>query len=279
MNKIFLYTFFAAITLVSLASCKKNNLVIGKEITPPAFAKIGTWTASDSTGIYIVKSTNEPFKIPIGVTNVSDKDRTINLSYSSTTAVAGVNYTAPASLVIKAGEALDSLEIAGLFEGFNNDVTRVDKLLITITGGDIPANSVKYNYVLTMKMYWETDLNAFAGDYIIQDYYNGAPEGGPYEVILTPVSLNGPQSVVSIKGLWGVDEPLVNVILNWSDRKTGTTSIVKANWFTDPDYGQSTINPNKTGTFSVVDNKMTIGWEATVDAGSFGKYVSVLIKK
>ena len=187
MNKILSYAFFGAIALIAFASCKKNNLVVGKDITSPAFVKIGTWTAADSVGTYVVRSNNAPYKIPIGITNVSDKDRTINFTYSSPTAVEGVNYTAPKSLVIKAGEALDTLEVTGLFAGFNNDVTVSHKLKVSISGGDIPVNPSKFNYDITMKMYWDADVDAFSGTYIIQDFYGGEPDGDPYEVTLTPV--------------------------------------------------------------------------------------------
>jgi hypothetical protein len=278
MNKLFYYTLFAALGVISLASCKKNNLVVDKDVTPPAFVKFGTWNNSDSTATYTIKSTNASFKIPVGITNVSDKDRTINFTYSSPTAVQGQQYTAPSSLVIKAGQALDSLEIKGIFDGFNS-ITRVDKLTITISGGDVPVNQTKSHFVLSLKKYWEADLNAFSGVYIIQDYDAGVPDGDPYEVTLTPVSLNGPSSVVAISGLWGFDAPPVNVTLNWDNLETGKTTIPKANWFKHATYGQATINPNGTGTFSATDQTMKIGYEATVSAGSFGKYTSTLKKK
>ncbi len=278
MNKILSYAFFGALAIITLSSCEKNNLVIGKDITPPAFVKLGTWTAADSTGLYVVRSNNAPYKIPIGITNVSNQDRTINFTYSSPTAVEGVNYTAPKSLVIKAGEALDTLEVTGLFAGFNNDVTKVLNLKVTISGGDVPVSPKKFNYDLTMKMYWDADVNAYSGTYIIQDYDGGEPDGGPYEVELTPVSGNGPQTIVNIKGLWGSDVP-VKVVLDWDDRTKGSTTIPKAPFYIDDDYGRITINPNGKGKFVVADNKMTIGYENTVSAGSFGKYTSELIKK
>ena len=278
MNKILSYILFGALAIVALTSCKKNNLVIGKDITPPAFVKIASWTAADTSGLYVVRSTNAPFKIPIGITNVSSQDRTINFTYSSPTAVEGVNFTAPKSLVIKAGEALDTLEVTGLFAGFNNDVTLSHNLKVTISGGDVPVNPKKFNYNLTMKMYWDADVNAFSGTYIIQDFDGGEPDGDPYEVQVTPVSGNGPQTIVNIKGLWGRSE-LVKVVLDWTDRTKGTTTVPKALFYNHPSYGALTINPNGKGKFLVADNTMTIGYENTVSAGSFGKYTSELIKK
>jgi len=114
MNKLF-YTLFAGLALLSLASCKKNNLVVGKDITPPPFAKFSTLGTSDTTASYYIKSSNNTFKIPVGITNVSDKDRTIQFTYTSNSAVQGQQFTAPASIVIPAGKALDSLTISGMF--------------------------------------------------------------------------------------------------------------------------------------------------------------------
>ncbi|MEO9210072.1 MAG: hypothetical protein ABI208_03190 [Ginsengibacter sp.] len=263
--------------LISLASCKKNNLVVGKTLTQPAFVKIGTWVAGDTVGTYAVKSTNQPFKIPIGVTNVTNADRTVTLTYTSATAVQGVDYTAPATMVIKAGAALDSLPITGNFASFGGSVTKSHKIVVTISGGDIATNPTKTHYNLTMKMFWEADANAFSGVYNITDYYNGVPEGGPYTVVVTPVSGSGPTSVISIDNLWGSGVP-AKVTLNWGDLNSGTTAVVKANWFVDGTYGQATINPATTAAcvFTKSPKKLTIGWEATVAAGSFGKYISIL---
>lgn len=259
---------------VTIFSCKKDNLITA----PSPFGEFATLNTADTVGTYTIRSTNAPFKIPIGISNVSNKDRTLQLTYLSSTAVQGQQYTAPSSIVIKAGQSVDSLEITGIYDGYSS-ITRVDKLTITISGGDVPTLGVKSNYILNLKKYWEADLNAFSGIYTIQDYDAGVADGDPYEVELAPISVNGPTSYVAITGLWGVDNPTVTVALDWSDLETGKSTIPKANWFVDPDYGQATINPNGTGTFSTVTNKLTIGYEPTVSAGSFGKYTSVLIKK
>ncbi len=259
---------------VMISSCKKDNVITA----PASFGEFATLNTADTVGTYIIRSTNTPFKIPIGISNVADKDRTLQLSYSSPTAVQGQQYTAPSSIVIKAGQSVDSLEITGIYDGYSS-ITRVDQLTITISGGDVSALGLKSNYILNLKKYWEADLNAFSGTYIIQDYDAGVADGDPYEVELSPISVDGPTSYVAITGLWGVDDPSVKVTLNWKDLEGGKSTIPKANWFVDPDYGQATINPNGTGTFSTVTKTLTIGYEPTVSAGSFGKYTSTLTKK
>lgn len=277
MNKNVFYTTLSALILLGMVSCEKNNVVVGKDVTPPPFVKIGTWNNNDTTGTYIIKPDNKPYKIPIGITNVSNVDRTINLSYSSPTAVKGQQYNAPESITIKAGEALDSLPITGIFNGYET-VTRVDKLTITITGGDVPTHTSKVNYVLTMKKYWEAPTDVFKGIYTIQDYYNGEPDGGPYQVEISLLSANGPVLNMQVVGLWGFSTPL-KFTMNWIDLEHGTTTVPQQAWVSNLfGYGQATTKTNGTGTFTVDPNKLTLGYENTVSAGSFGKYISELTK-
>jgi hypothetical protein len=277
MNKLLSFSLIGMVALISLASCKKNNLVVGKTLTPPAFVKIGTWAAGDTAGTYLVKPTNQPFMIPIGVTNVTNKDRTVTLTYTSATAVQGVDYTAPATMVIKAGAALDSLPITGKYTSFGGSETKSHNIVVTISGGDIATNPIKTHYNLKMRMYWDADFNAFSGVYNISDYKaNGALESS-YTVVLTPIPGAGTITQFSIDNLWGEGGP-VKVNLSWADFTKGTTAVVKGNWFVDPTYGQATVNPATTAAcvFTKSPKKITIGWECTVAAGSFGKYISVL---
>ena len=109
MRKYFLnfFTGVVGIALLFFASCKKNNVVLDQDVLPPAFAKFNTIQPTDTMATYYIRSTNDVYKLPIGVTTVSDKDRTINFRYTST-AIAGTQYNAPSSLIIRAGQALDS---------------------------------------------------------------------------------------------------------------------------------------------------------------------------
>ena len=180
MNKLFFNTLLTgmAVLLLGITSCKKNNLVIDKLITPPDFAKFNVRTPADTAATYYIKSDNTPFKIPIGVTTVSDKDRTIQLCYTSATAVAGVQYNAPATIVIPAGKALDSLSISGLFTGYPSS-SRQDILYIKICGGDVPASDYWATYKLTLRKYCDVTLSSFYGLYT-KTIDNG--NYGPYKM-------------------------------------------------------------------------------------------------
>lgn len=150
MNKFFSYSFFTSLILISLIACKKNNLVIDKEITPPSFARFSTISASDTIKTYTVTSANDPFKLPIGITTVSNTDRTIQLAYTSNTAVKGTQYSSPETFVIPAGKAVDTLIFRGIYSGFSSTTSR-DTVKISILGGDVPASAYKSKYYVIMK--------------------------------------------------------------------------------------------------------------------------------
>jgi len=286
MNKIPFYTFFAGMALLSLASCEKNNLVIGKDVIPPAYVKFNTVTATDTSGTYFIKSNNAPFKIPIGITNVSDKDRTIQFSYSSTTAVQGQQYTAPQSIVIPAGKSLDSLTITGITAGF--DIPgRIDTVKIAITGGDVPASPYKHNYNLYLRKYCEVVLDDFAGDFTHSTDAQNAEVWGYYTANITVTSTGPTTAKMMIKnfsaaafGPFAATDPTSDqgIIINidYSNPANFTTNIPTQPFYVDGNYGPATIKANGNGTFSSCSNTLTLKYTVTVDAGSFGSFVTVL---
>jgi len=185
MNKIF-KTFLAGLAIVSLASCKKNNYVIDKDaLTVPEYAQfiLPGYAPRD---YFIDNSGTSEYKIPVGFTNVSNADRTIEISYTSPTgAVAGTQYTAPTSIVVKAGEALSSIAVKGLFAGYNGG--RVDSLKVkvgTLTGG-AKSMTGKDSVWLIMRQYcaitnFETQ---FGGSYT----NTMEPSYGPYTTTVSNV--------------------------------------------------------------------------------------------
>lgn len=232
---------------------------------------------------YVEDNPNSTFTIEVGTTDVSKQDRTVTYKVTSPTgAVSGTHYSMiPANsttVTIPAGQSKASIVVHGIFAPYA-DGTRKDTLQFTLAEPSIKPAGFSDTINLVLQRYCTVDLAEFTGAYTIQDYYNGAPDGGPYTVYLTPGTSTGTNTgYVILTGLWGVANPTVRVNLDWSNPANFTTTIVKANWFVDPDYGQSTINPSGAGTFSSCDNTFTIRYEATVAAGSFGKYTSVLTK-
>jgi len=222
MNNFIKYSYTAlfGMSLLYLVSCEKNNLVIDQEISAPAFAKFSTIKDADSIGTYYIKSTNDPFKLPVGITDVTSADRTIRFTYTSLTAVQGTQYTAPSSVVIKAGTALDSLTISGMFAGYPSSA-RKDTVTIAISGGDVPANAYKGSYKLILRKYCDVIMPDFYGKYT-RSWDNGFGTGyGPYAMSVvagSAVSTGATKGTIIVSNLWDYGVPTnVRVELDWTD--------------------------------------------------------------
>jgi hypothetical protein len=178
-NIIIGMSFLAALT----TSCKKNNLVVDQDpIIAPQKAEF-LYNAGAFTKVFYINSSNNEFAIPVGVT--AAPGTVINFTYSSPTgAVAGTQYTAPASITIGAGKVLDSLRVKGLFAGYAG--TRKDSLKIKLTsasGQVIGKDSVW----LIMQKKCDVVLSALAGNYTKSYEYSGGTGAAVYGPYLTSV--------------------------------------------------------------------------------------------
>jgi hypothetical protein len=279
MNKKYLsiYLLGVSVFLFAAISCKKNNLVVDNDVTPPPFAKFNSSTTS---GTYYIKSTEEPFKIPVGVTTVSNADRVINFSYASPTgAASGTQYNAPASLTIPAGEALDSLSIQGLFAGYPVS-SRIDTLKITVDGGDVSANSYNATYNLVMRKYCDVILNDIEGDFTTDEYNsNGSYSYGPYvsSATLTQVPNTSTASIV-FENFWDSGITATGTI-DWTSPANFKVNIPYQYTGIDYDVGQPLYlrsSPSQTNTFSSCDKTYTLTVDFIVEnyptAGSSAYY-------
>src|ERR1051325_3354102 len=111
--------------LFIIQACKKNAADI---IVAPQQAHF----VGQTSGVFFVTTSGATYKIPVGLTSVSDKDRTVNINITSrTNAQAGSQYTiASKSLLIPAGMAIDSITIGGVFAQYQSG--RKDTLDIQI---------------------------------------------------------------------------------------------------------------------------------------------------
>ena len=260
-----------AAVLFTINACKKNNLVVDKNLTPPPFAKFNVRQAADTAGTYYIASTGASFKIPVGFTTVSDKDRTIQLCYSSKTAAAGTQYNAPATFTIPAGKAVDSLAIQGLFAGYPTSA-RIDTLYIKICGGDVPASAYWSTYRLILRKYCDVVPANLTGDYTHStDTYNGSASTKPnYTANVsnwTPLTATSASVVIKNLGAtsdngWGPFGPTdgalnpgLNATVDWTDPANFKVTIPTQNYF-DDGSGNSTVTA--TGTFSSCDQTFTI---------------------
>jgi hypothetical protein len=274
LGRIILSAALLAGFITVIHSCNKVKEVI-PNVENSLFSNAGT------TGLYfITDDPNTEFKIPIGISSVTSAERKVDFTVTSPTgAVEGQQYTlGTTSVKIPAGQSDFTLSLKGIFAGYPTG--RRDTLLFKITGGDVPSIASSNTYTVVLQKYCSVNLADFNGTYTAQDYdASGAPDGGPYPVTLTPgtVNANGTSGKIGISGLWG-NATSFNVDLNWANAANFTTAIAVQPWFVHGTYGQSTIRPNGTHTFSSCDNTIKIGYEVTVSAGTFGKYTTILTK-
>lgn len=288
MNRTFFKISFLLFLVGAIVSCKKNNFVVDKEITPPSFVKFSTMQPADSIGTFFIRSNNNVFKLPIGVTAVADRDRTIQLSYSSNSAVQGQQYSAPATITIPAGKALDTLTIQGLFAGYPSS-SKVDTLKITV-GGDVPTSAYKGTYTLYMRKYCEVNINDFAGDYnnTIEDY--GGSKYGPYSTTvsnITPISAT--KARLSVTNIWDSGWGPIEFELDWSDPTNHTVIVVdKSSGIGDAGTLSSTyagrqvaVRANgRVGTFNACDPSITLNLQLGVaGVGFFGAAYTVVLSR
>lgn len=288
MNKLFNYIFFAGIIVLTLTSCEKNNLVVGKDVTPLAYVKFNTTGSADTVATYYIKSDNAPYKIPVGITNVTNTDRTIQFTYSSNTAVQGTQYTAPASIVIPAGKALDSLIISGLYSGYAS-ASQIDTVKISISG-DVPASPYKSHFTLYLRKYCNVVINDFLGDYANStDQQGSGTPTDPYTPTITSITSTGPTTATAI--VYDFGDPMFGAPYNPDDLAVNPGITIKLDW-TDPAnfkvtvptqviaegyYGPNGLISNVVGgTFSSCANTFTIKYNFSIGSSNYGTFTTIL---
>lgn len=259
-NKLYIYLLL--VLAMGALSCEKEEVTI-----PPSLAHFTT--ASNTLSYFVRNDPNAVYKVPVGITTVSDKDRTINFSVTSPTgAASGKQYTiASNSIVIPAGKAVDSILVKGLFAGYPSG--RKDTLVFEITGGDVTPADFGKTFNLVLQRYCDVNLSSLVGIYTqVMDL----PDYGPYTIEVLSATSTGPTSgYIMVDNLWDVGGPSpVRIDLDWSDPSNFTTSVVSGQFlYTDPDYGTARVRPVGLGTFSSCDNTFTFKYQVYVSAGSF----------
>lgn len=288
MNRTLLKIPFLFLLIAAVVSCKKNNFAIDKDIVPPSFVKFNTLQPADSVGTYFIRSNNNVFKLPVGVTDVSDRDRTIQLTYSSTGAAQGQQYNAPATITIPAGKAVDTLTIQGIFAGYPSS-SKVDTLKITV-GGDVPTSAYKGTYTLYMRKYCEVDITTFAGVYSNTRENYGGSAYGPYETTvsnITPISAT--KGRLSVSNIWDTGFGPIEFELDWSDPTNHKVTVIeKSSGIGDAGdlssaYAgrQVAVRSNgRVGTFNACDPEITLNFQLGVaGVGWFSAAYTVVLRR
>lgn len=258
------YFFIASISMsVFFLSCKKDNSVY----TPV----LSEFVNSGTLGKYFIKDDpGSVFKIPVGITTISNSPRTITFEVSSPTgAVDGQEFVlGTSSIIIPAGTAVDSIALQGKYSAYNGG--RVDTLIFSITGGDVAAFNSSAKYSVVLQQYCDVDLDSFLGTY--SNCFDNE-NYGPYEINVLSSTATGPTTgYLMVENLWdaGGATP-VRVNLDWSDPSNFTTYVPTGQaLYDDPDYGPAKVAPDGTGIFTSCNVSFTFIYEVYVDGNTFG---------
>ncbi len=201
--------------LVVFAGCSRNEIL---NVTPPTLAEFA-FSSNATTAMYYIEPDSE-FKIPVGLTNIATENVTLNFSYTSSAAQGG-QFTAPASLTIAAGKAVDTLRIKGLFTGYPT-TTRSDELKIKITSANVDVNMLRDSFVVTMRKFCPVSVNALLGEYKNANEYlsDGTFSWGPYTAAVTLVSNPGTGDTAWVKLVNLYDDGWndLNAKLDWTNK-------------------------------------------------------------
>ncbi len=200
------------------ASCKKQEITI-----PPPFAGFPN---EDILYYYVQNNPNSQLKVPVGASDISNVDRSITFTVSSPTgATEGVQYSLPGkTLTIPAGEAIDSFIVKGVYDQI--PLGRVDTLVFTITGGDLPPSTYANQTKVVMQRYCDVVLSDFTG------LYANTKDGayGPYPTAVmsvAPVDATSGKIVVRNVYDYGFDD--LEFTLNWVDPGNFRVSLLPQN--------------------------------------------------
>lgn len=205
---------------VLFTACKKYEITI-----PPTQAHFMNQTGAT----YFILTPTTTFKVPVGVTTVSNVDRTVTFSVSSPTgAVAGTHYNLTGNTVtIKAGQAVDSIEVRGVFSMYATG--RKDTLVFTINEGGAKASEYNKEYKLLMRgpcFDGDVALSDLLGVYSNTNEIFGNSPYGPYETTISAVSnTSATTGTITVTNIWDNGWNPIVFKLNWSNPSNITVTL------------------------------------------------------
>jgi len=232
---------------------------------------------------YFITTPTTVKKIPIGLTTVSNSDRTISFTVTSPTgAVAGTHYNIVGgnSIKISAGKAVDSITVAGVYNQYL--AGRKDTLIFTITDGEgAKASTYNATYKLFMRgpcSESETVLMELLGEYKNTNENFGGPYG-PYTTTISSVTQLTPTTgQVVVTNIFDFGWNPITFTLDWTDPLNTKVTLIQQSGIGDagtlnPAYSgmDITVRPyaGQTGTFSYCKNTLTLKMQVGVTGLGF----------
>jgi hypothetical protein len=258
---------FALIIGIIVAACRKTGTT-----TPPSLATF----LNQQSGTYFITDATVVDTIPVGVTAISAKDRTIGVNVSSHSgAVAGTQYTLSGnSVTIPAGQTLGYIVVKGNYSHYNG-TTLKDTLVFTFaTGGEIPPADFNDTFTLIMRgpcvEGYDFDAAEFDG------IYNDVSDDGTASLI--PVNIQNLGAAFFVPGPSDpVSNPGIAVKIDWSNPPNLTATIDSQAYSTFVGFGPvSIVTEGTPGTFSSCHQTFSLNYDILVGGSDFGLTTSTI---
>lgn len=270
-----LIAFLLVASFATFLGCKKENAIT---IPPEQVHFLG-----ETSGSYSIVVPNSSFKVKVGVTTVSNVDRTFTISVSSPTGAASpAQYTlSKTSITIPAGKAIDSIEVKGNFAAYQSG--RKDTLVFNITqaGKEAGFNST-YKLALRGPCFeGDVDLNLLKGDYAkSNEDFGGAPYG-PYTTSITAVSNTSPTTgTITVANIFDAGWGPIKFNLDWTNPNNRTVTLIQQSGIANagtlsPTYAGRDVSVRAfagaagVGTFSICNQTLVLKMQLGVTGVGF----------
>jgi len=274
---------FAVLMGAFFTACKKQEISI-----PPAQVEFGTNTGG--AAYFVQDDPQSVFHIPVGVTSTSKQSRNITYKVTYTSGAEGQQYTfggTKGTATIPADSTLGYIDIKGIYAGFSSSPGRVDTIILTLTGGDLPLATFNQTYTLTLQQYCPVVLADLLGQYDnCYDFYGGGAYG-PYSVTITGSSTGATSAklvvvpfVDAVIGPYAPTDPGYNgttLNIDWADPANFKVNIPSQGIFVHPTYGLAKIAGG--GTFSSCFETFDVTYSVSVSAGTFSGFEGTLLQR
>jgi hypothetical protein len=279
------FSVFILLILV-VSGCKKDSTLVDI----PSQAHF----AGKSAGNYFITGTTVTYKISIGLTDVSTKDRVISFTVTSPTgAVAGTHYNIVGgnSITIPAGKALDSITVAGVYNRYL--AGRKDTLVFTITDGtETKASTYNPSFKLFMRgpcSESETVLSDLLGSYTNTNEFLTGPYG-PYETTITSVTpLTATTGTIVVENVFDYGWNPITFKLDWTDPLNTKVTLVEQSGIGDAGTLDGSFSgmdisvapfAGEPGTFTWCNQRLTLKMDVGVTGlGYFGILYTVNMER
>lgn len=273
-----------ALSLLSgtiLTSCFKEQ-----KFNPPAEALFPR--SATAQNYFVRNSPNSSYKLPIGVTNVSNSPRTVSVSVASnSTAIEGTHFNfVNKTVTIPAGKAVDTLDIRGLYANLPNTGSLTLNLAVAGTN-DVSAAGFLSTQRVNLFRYCDVTLANFVRAF--NNTRDIEANFGPYTtniVSATPVTATTGNIVVRNFYDFGFND--LTFTLNWTNDANFTVTLQPQ--FTGRDasalFGSNfagqelwiyPADNNQVGTFSSCTNTFTMVYRFGVPGVGFAAAQSTVL--